>query len=139
MEKTLKVRYMAREYFEQSGIKREELTREDFVTMKRIIEKHLNNYYFNGGEGSQKIVMKVADLRKKDVIIKNGALYFARIEINGTYFKRKEGVTFATSGQIKFGDYFSERNIEPIVTGFKEWVDVIKRGDIKEMMKIRES
>ncbi|TQK75163.1 hypothetical protein FB479_101775 [Brevibacillus sp. AG162] len=62
--------------------------------------------------------MKVSKPRVKDVkILKSGPKH-AQIQIDGSYFSRREGITFSQTGFIGFGGGFSDVNVQPILKAF---------------------
>ena len=68
--------------------------------------------------------MKVASIRKSDIVF-NKKLRYAKIQVNGSYFKRREAVTFNETGFIGFGGELDNRTVQPILKAFLKWCDEI--------------
>jgi len=49
------------------------------------------------------------------------------IQVRGSYFDRREAVTFGTSGFIGFCGWADSLNSKPIEDGFEEWVRTFER------------
>lgn len=116
----------AREHFKKLGLSYSDLTKEDITTLVSILSDELNAYFLHGGEHARQMDMKVSKPRVKDIkVLKKTGLQYARIQIDGSYFKRREGITFSSSGFIGFGAEFSDVNVKPILKAFLRWCDSI--------------
>jgi hypothetical protein len=111
----------AREHFKSSCLNYESLNEEHIKTLLKIISEELDDYYVNGGEHAKQMDMKVSKPRIKDVKVLKSGLQYARIQIDGSYFKRREGITFSSTGFIGFGAEFSDVNVQPILKAFCRW------------------
>lgn len=115
----------AREHFQRCDLDYSMITLEDINKLIDMVSEELQSYLGYGGEHSKQMDMKVSKLRKKDVkVLKNG-LQYARIQIDGSYFKRREAITFSSTGFIGFGGELSDVNVQPILKAFCRWCDSI--------------
>lgn len=92
-----------------------------------MLETELINYLDYGGNHAEKMDMKVSSQFKKDVNFINGKLEYAFIKIDGSYFKKREGVSFNKNGFITFGGEFSDVNVAPILKAFIKWCNRISK------------
>lgn len=68
-------------------------------------------------------------MTKPDKKMSKKGLVRARFRIDGSYFSKREGITFNENGFIGFAGEFSTVNTQPILDAFIEWCDKIaKRG-----------
>jgi hypothetical protein len=56
-------------------------------------------------------------VRKKD-----GNTHYVQIRCRAYYFEDREAVTFNPDGFIGFGGWADDVNIQPVLTGFADWV-----------------
>ncbi|WP_141433713.1 hypothetical protein [Bacillus sp. 03113] len=118
-------RNRAREHFKNLDLSYSSLKEEDINKLTAILSEELLSYLEYGGEHAQQMNMKVSKARKKDVKVLKSGLQYARIQIDGSYFKRREGITFSQTGFIGFGGEFSDVNVEPILKAFCKWCNLI--------------
>lgn len=127
-------RAQARDYFKNKGLSYAVLTEEDIKLLGIMLAEELFSYLMNGGNHARQMSMKVSTFRKKDVkVLKKTGLKYARIQIDGSYFKRREGITFSQTGFIGFGCEFSDVNVQPILKAFCKWCDyIVANGALEE-------
>lgn len=113
----------AREYFKNKGLSYESLVPVDITQLAHLISMELIEYLSNGGEHAIGMDMKVATIRKKDINFKEGKFISAKVQVNGSYFKRREAVTFSQTGLIGFGGELDDKNVQPILKAFCKWCD----------------
>lgn len=118
-------REMARENFKNLGLSYEKISKEDINSLLEIISSELSSYLEYGGERAQQMNMQVSKLRLKDVKVLKKGLQYARIQVDGSYFKRREAITFSSTGFIGFCGELSGANAEPILKAFCKWCDKI--------------
>ncbi|WP_255260079.1 hypothetical protein [Bacillus thuringiensis] len=118
-------REMARAHFKNLGLSYEKINKEDINCLLEIISSELSSYLEHGGEYAQQMDMKLSKLRLKDVKVLKKGLQYARIQIDGSYFKRREAITFSSTGFIGFGGELSDSNVDPILKAFCKWCDKI--------------
>jgi hypothetical protein len=134
----LMTRDEAREVFKNHGLSYEKLMPVDIEQLAHEIGMELVKYKRFGGFHAEQMGMSVAPIRKKDIVFDGGKLKAARIQIDGAYFRRREGITFSQTGFIGFGCEFSDANVEPILKAFCKWcadvVEVNKECDANAQM-----
>lgn len=113
----------ARQYFQTKGLSYSNISELDIRRLANILEAELINYIASGDFHAGQMNMNVAPIRKKDLNFENGKLEAARIQIDGSYFKRREGITFNKTGFIGFAAEFSTVNTAPILKAFCRWCD----------------
>lgn len=123
-----KMREEAREHFKKLGLSYSVIHIGFLEELIKILKEELELYLKNCGEHAQQMNMSVSKLRIKDKkFLKSKGLQYARIQIDGSYFERREGITFATSGFIGFGGEFSDVNVKPILKAFHRWCDLLPK------------
>ncbi|MBD1379100.1 hypothetical protein IC621_02550 [Bacillus sp. IB182487] len=71
--------------------------------------------------------------RKKDIdILKTKGLRYVQITVKGSYFDRREGITFNQVGFIGFAGWTSSYNVKPFVDAFEKWMDWLS-GVVKQV------
>ena len=117
----------ARNYFIESGLKYSDVTKFDLESLISHLKRTYEDYLIDGGKHSQEMGMKVCDLRKMDSKFdKNGKLLHAFIHLDGSYFHRRECISFNSDGFIGFAGWASTANAEPAIKAFKRWCDTIR-------------
>jgi hypothetical protein len=124
----------ARGHFKNLGLSYAELTRDDIEKLHGMISHELSVYLENGGEHAKQMGMKVSKIRVKDVKVLKSGLKYAKIQVDGSYFDRREAVTFSSTGFIGFCGELSEVNAEPILKAFVRWCDALKNKTRLEAM-----
>ena len=118
------MRDAARQKFSDLGLKYADIRMWDLNELVKMLKLELARYLVNGGEHAMTMDMSVAKIRKNDIRVdKHGDFLDAQIQINGSYFKRREGITFCQGGFIGFGNEFSDCNVKPIIHAFIKWCD----------------
>lgn len=117
----------ARKVFKSYELSYEDITKKDIRILSNMLETELINYLDYGGEHAQKMDMKVSSQLKKDASFANDKLEYAFIKIDGSYFKKREGISFNKSGFIGFGGEFSDVNVEPILKAFIKWCNKVSK------------
>lgn len=116
----------AREYFVNKGLDYSKINEDHINKLTKILSEELEYYLQNGGFHALQMDMKVSKSRVKDIkVLKRTGLKYARIQIDGGYFQRREGITFSQTGFIGFGAEFSDVNVAPILKAFCRWCDVL--------------
>lgn len=124
----LLTRDQGREFFK--GLSYADITGNDIMDLIKILVNELEKYK-NSSEHGKQMGMSVAVLRKKDIKILKNEFKAARIQVNGSYFSRREAVTFSETGFIGFGGELDDKNVQPILRAFKTWCGELK-GRIKQ-------
>lgn len=60
--------------------------------------------------------------RQRGVIRQERGGLFAEIKCKAFYFEDREAVSFNTDGFIGFAGWADEKNIQPVLAGFADWV-----------------
>ncbi|WPS85523.1 hypothetical protein SMD22_00250 (plasmid) [Brevibacillus halotolerans] len=115
----------AREHFENSGLSYSKIKEEEIKKLVDILSEELSSYLEYGGDHAQEMGMRVRKPRVKDIKCLKKGLVYAYIKIDGSYFERREGISFNKDGFIGFGGEFSDVNVEPILKAFCRWCDTI--------------
>lgn len=116
----------ARKHFKNIGLSYENITQEDINTLYEILSDEINQYRKNGGEHAKQMDLKVSKLRVKDIkVLKRSGLKYARLQVDGSYFNRREAITFSQTGFIGFGGELDDKNVQPILKAFCKWCDQI--------------
>lgn len=129
----------AREYFKIRCLAYKDICPIDITQLAHLIDMELLEYLHTGGDHAQGMGMKIAPIRKKDIVFGSKGFVGARIQVDGRYFKRREAVTLSETGFIGFGGELDEQNVQPILKGFCKWCDDMEeqRSEGDEMQKRR--
>ena len=126
IENTKLTRDEARAYFKNLGLSYQAISEEDIQLLLSALSKELELYKNNGEEYSKQMDMKVRKPLVKDVkILKRTGLKHASLKIDGSYFEKREAITFNVDGFIGFGGELCEKNVQPILRAFHSWCDMI--------------
>jgi len=119
----------ARAYFQKNGLTYQLLTEDDIRRLHVYVGYALQDYSINGGEHAVTRGMCVSKLYKKDIdVTVESGLRFAEIHVDGSYFKRRPGITFNTDGFVGFAGEFDDQNVRPLLEAFCSWCDEVKEG-----------
>lgn len=115
----------AREYFKSKGLsyKNIDIKSLDILAEKLILS--LEKYKLEGRFHAQQMDMKLRRRTKQDKKFNKFGLVRARFYIDGSYFNKREGITFHENGFIGFAGEFSTVNTQPILNAFVEWCDYL--------------
>ena len=117
---TNKTTDMARETFKGLDLTYDVIKKEDLLLLSEILSKHLKKHLL--------FPMRMSKIIKSEFDRKG--LIRASLTVNGSYFKRREAITFNGDGFIGFAGWSGGNNIQPILNGFIEWCNILhKRGD----------
>lgn len=122
-EKFKLTREYGRKCFE--GLKYSDITGQDIMNLIKILIVELEEYK-NSSKHGKEMDMNVAMFRKKDIKELKKGLVCARIQINGSYFSRREAITFNENGFVGFGGELDNKNIQPIIKSFEKWCKNLK-------------
>ena len=126
----------AREYFKNKGLSYQDIQPVDLQQLHHIVRINLD-IYRGTTDHAEQMDMKARNMAKNDKRFNRGKLVRAKILIDGSYFKQREGITFHESGFIGFCGEFSTVNSEPILQAFVKWCDDL--AEIKEKWSKGES
>lgn len=115
-------RNAARALFRQLELTYADITLDALKMLWVKTDKKLIEHLATGGEHAYQMNMRMAPMRKKDVSFsRSGLLRYACLEVNGSYFRRREAITFSITGSIGFCYELSDDNARPVLLGFREW------------------
>ena len=113
----------ARTLFQEAGLTYGDVTEEDIGLLREMVKSELEIYKASGDDHAIAMDMTLSTPRKKDThVLKRTGLKSARIQVDGSYFKRREAITFSETGFIGFGGELDDKNVAPILSAFAHWV-----------------
>lgn len=118
----------ARQYFKDKNLDYKMIGRKEIEFLNRLIEKELVDYFLSGDSHAYQMDMSVSRLLKKDFKFSENGLEYAYLHVDGSYFKRRESVSFHQNGFIGFCGELSSVNSQPILKGFIKWCDWMKEA-----------
>lgn len=117
----------ARNYFEESGLKYSDVSKTDIDNLISHLKRTYEDYLLDGGKHAQEMGMKICDMRKMDSKFdKSGKLLHAFIHVDGSYFHRRECISFNSDGFIGFSGWAGTANAAPAIKAFKRWCDTLR-------------
>lgn len=87
----------------------------DMQKLYELCEKHLNIDY---GQMSMTMSKKYQAVQNR-----NSAIGRAFLFVDGEYFKKREAISFNRDGFIGFAGWASDKDVQPFLYAFIEWVD----------------
>lgn len=117
----------ARKKFEEYGLTYDDITDGDILTLVILLNREIKRA---NKLGETSVNMRLSDKH----IIKhktNGSIIECYLFVNGSYFTRRECISFNSDGFIGFAGWSGTTNIQPILRAFLEWCEVLK--DAKEV------
>lgn len=119
----------ARDKFKNSGLSYGVIDEPKIRLLYKMLGDELK--YFRKHEDDCKIKMMLS--RKLDIFVSNnGDFQRAFMYVNGTYFKRREAISFNAGGFIGFGGWASSKNVQPMVRAFIKWCDQLGESKYAE-------
>ncbi len=115
------IRADARQAFKDAGLTYSALTPESMRRLRAIINDHMK---VSG------LILGTFRCRQRGVVKETSSGRYAELRCRADYFDDREAVTFNTDGFIGFAGWADNRNVQPILAGFKEWVrELSKEAD----------
>jgi hypothetical protein len=115
----------SRIYFENAELTYADITADDINLLVELLSEELETYRTTGGEHAKNMAMTVRKPLVKDVKVLKTGLKHAYIKVDGSYFEKREGISFNKNGFIGFAGSFDGSNTAPYLTAFKRWVDAV--------------
>jgi hypothetical protein len=115
----------AREYFKKCNLDYSILIKPNRELLRKILKEELENHIIDHGYVKHyiRIRKKVkSDLRIND--IPEVELY--NISCRGSWFDKRQGITFERNGFIGFAGWASSKNTQPFLKAFIKWCDKVK-------------
>lgn len=131
------VRKKARDRFEEVGLHYEDIKAEDIDLLIHMLRQELLAYLNSGSEHAKSMRIKVREPLKKDIKVLKKGLKYAYLQIDGSYFSKREAISFHENGVIGFCCEMSGVNAVPILTAFHKWCDALdKRTEQEKNQKL---
>lgn len=131
------VRMKAREHFAEANLHYGVIQVEDIELLIQLLREELLAYLNSGSEHAKSMRIKVREPLKKDIKVLKKGLKYAYIQIDGSYFSKREAISFHENGTIGFCCEMSGVNAEPILTAFHKWCDTLdKRTEQEKNQKL---
>lgn len=112
----------ARKYFKDKGLTYDDIGISEYIQLHIIVGTFLD-IYRNQTNHAKQMDMKVRKISPRDKKFNKGKLVRGKIQIDGSYFHAREGISFHENGFIGFCGEFSDVNSEPILEAFVKWCD----------------
>lgn len=113
----------ARQYFKDRQLDYLKIDRTALEKLMDMVDDELLNYLAEGSEHAVEMGLKLSKPLKKDSSFKYGGIEYAYIKVDGSYFKKREAISFNKDKFIGFCGELSSVNSEPIIRGFCNWCD----------------
>ena len=112
-----------REYFKSCGLSYSKINELDIIALMSIIETEFNRIIDEGFEFQRHMKLKVRKPLKKDIKVINKGLAFAYLKCDGSYFSKREAISFNSDGFIGFCGWADNSCSQPILRAFLKWCD----------------
>jgi len=113
---------LANKYFKECGLKIQDITIEQLEMLKNFINKEVYTLLI---DGIYKIIKELCMNRE---IRKNKKLGYIKLLVDGSYFVKREAISFYYDGSIGFCNWANGCNRIPFIKGFIFWCDWIKNN-----------
>lgn len=113
-----------REVWEKSGLTYQDLNESKIHALCHFLDVELAKHYF--ANSNKNVWIRVANIPKREIVMKERVFEKAFIKLNSNYFKGREAISFNGNGFIGFCGWGSSRISVYIVKAFVDWVDFIK-------------
>jgi len=118
---------LSREYFKKCGLDYSKIKESDLYKLREII---LNAMYPLLADKTYSMIKELTMDRKIKVKFKRELLIEAELYTNGSYFTRREALTFNDDGFIGFCGWASGCNRLPFIFGFLEWCNYMRKKEV---------
>jgi hypothetical protein len=110
-------RDQARELFNASGLTFSVINQQ---SMQRL-RTHINEQMIKSG-----CMLGTFRCRQRGIVKQTPNGLYAEIRCKADYFDNREAISFNTDGFIGFAGWADEKNVQPILSGFANWVRELK-------------
>ncbi len=117
----------ARKYFESEGLSYGMVREHHFYMLVARLSEELSEFTFSPQVYTDKGNMKINKKTLRCQTTSKG-LKKAFIEVDGPYFKSREGISFNADGFIGFAGWSDSHNVQPFINAFVKWIDDIKES-----------
>lgn len=111
----------AREYYNNLGLTYDDITEGDILSLIMMLNKSLKEHKKVRADMGMTLSAKM-DIKRKS----NGVITQCNLYCNGSYFTRRQGISFEKGGWIGFCGWADTGNTQPFVTTFIKWCDTLK-------------
>lgn len=106
---------MARKYFDEKGLKIEKITKKQYEELINMINREIYPLLTDKSYNMvQRLEMHKRIKRDRDCVY---------LLVNGSYFKKRDAITFYADRRIIFCSWASGCNRIPFIRGFVNWCD----------------
>ena len=113
------LRNAARAAFSAAGLTYDVLTPESMRRLRSLINERMK---------ASGLILGTFRCRQRGVIKDLSSGRYAELRCRADYFDSREAVSFNTDGFIGFAGWADDRNVQPILDGFKAWVGELVVG-----------
>ena len=119
------MRNEARDAFKSAGLTYDVLTPTSMQRLRNLINDRMK---------ASGLILGTFRCRKRGVVKETKWGRCAELRCKADYFDDREAVTFNTNGFIGFAGWADNQNVQPILDGFKAWVNELtaQQGNGKE-------
>jgi hypothetical protein len=117
----------ARQYFKDCNLSYADINASSLEQLTLYLKESYENFLEDYGTNAKEMRMSLAPMRKQDKKFEKDILKYAFIQVNGSYFSRRECISFNSDGFIGFAGWASTGNTIPIIEAFKKWCDWMAR------------
>ena len=112
----------AREIFREKGLSYNDITSGDILVLVMMLNRRLKQH-------NKEITSEIALRLSEKIVIRqnrNGTLRECYLFANGSYFTRREAISFNEDGFIGFCGWADYCNTKPFTDTFIAWLDTLK-------------
>ena len=103
----------ARKAFDEAGLNYKVLTPESIRRLRTLVNDHMK---------SSGVILGTFRCRQRGFIKETPWGRFAELRCRADYFDNREAISFNTDGFIGFAGWADQKNVQPILAGFTQWV-----------------
>lgn len=116
-------RNQAREKFKRLGLGYRHISRTRIYLLLAVLEEE-----FERSRNNPESMDNVSPRTKKKFVLKldgDGGIEEAYLYMSGSYFKKRECISFNIGGFIGFAGWASDGNVQPVLRAFMRWCDMV--------------
>lgn len=110
----------ARNIFSESGFTYSDIGSKEIAHLRVLLEEELNS--FQNGE----FKMSLAKVKLYDMLKDDGSIKRCFFQVNSSYFKNREAISFNENGFIGFAGWADSTNVQPFINAFEKWIKIMK-------------
>ena len=115
----------ARAEFKKCGLSYKNVYAKDIDLLWELLNKNLNTA---SKKKLTSVPLRMSKVKKVNYADDGKSIRDCYIYVNGDYFTRRECISFNVDGFIGFAGWADSVNIEPILSTFCEWCNLIKES-----------